>query len=249
MTPLLTLFLCLLMVATSFLSGVFGMAGGMILIGVLLLVMPVPTAMVLHAVTQIASNAWRGLIWRRHVRWATVAAHVVGYVLAVFVWPLTLYVPSKPVALISLGVAPFLIRLIPGDWKPDPERFGQGIVYGSACMTLMLLTGVSGPLLDTYFLGLKLDRREIIATKAMCQIISHGIKLVYFGGIIAEAGSLDPTLAALAILASMIGTTLAKRFLEAMTEAQYRRWSGWLINGICGYYLIHGAALLQMPQL
>ena len=60
MTPLLTLLLCLLMVATSFLSGLFGMAGGMILVGVLLAIMPVPTAMVLHAVTQMASNGWRG---------------------------------------------------------------------------------------------------------------------------------------------------------------------------------------------
>ena len=40
MTPLLTLLLCLLMVATSFLSGIFGMAGGLILIGVLLVLLP-----------------------------------------------------------------------------------------------------------------------------------------------------------------------------------------------------------------
>ena len=33
------------MVATSFLSGIFGMAGGMILIGVLLALLPLPQAM------------------------------------------------------------------------------------------------------------------------------------------------------------------------------------------------------------
>ena len=37
-------------------------------------------------------------------------------------------------------------------------------------MTLMLLTGVSGPLIDTFFLGGKFDRREIVATKAACQV-------------------------------------------------------------------------------
>ena len=82
MTPLMMLLLCLLMVATSFLSGIFGMAGGLILIGVLLVLLPVQTAMVLHAVTQIASNGWRGLLWRKHVRWAPVAAYVFGCVLA-----------------------------------------------------------------------------------------------------------------------------------------------------------------------
>ena len=76
------LLLCLLMVATSFLSGIFGMAGGLILIGVLLVLLPVQTAMVLHAVTQIASCGWRVLLWRKHVRWAPVAAYVFGCVLA-----------------------------------------------------------------------------------------------------------------------------------------------------------------------
>ncbi len=52
------------MVATAFLSGLFGMAGGMILIGVLLTMMPLPTAMVLHAITQMASNGWRAFLWR-----------------------------------------------------------------------------------------------------------------------------------------------------------------------------------------
>ena len=51
------------MVATAFLSGMFGMAGGLILIGVLLALMPVPEAMALHAVTQMASNGWRALLW------------------------------------------------------------------------------------------------------------------------------------------------------------------------------------------
>ena len=36
MTPLMTFALCLVMLATAFLSGVFGMAGGLVLIGVLL---------------------------------------------------------------------------------------------------------------------------------------------------------------------------------------------------------------------
>jgi uncharacterized protein len=247
-TPLLTLLLCLLMVATSFLSGLFGMAGGMILVGVLLAIMPVPTAMVLHAVTQMASNGWRGLLWRRHIRWATVGAYAFGCVLALLVWSITRYVPSTPAALIFLGVTPFLVRLVPGHLRPNPESLVQGILYGSLCMTLMLLTGVAGPLLDSYFLGGRLDRREIVATKATCQIIGHSVKLTYFGGIIDQAASLDPVLVTIAMLASMIGTTLAKRFLEAMTEKQYRTWAGRLITAIAGYYVIHGTSLLLMTQ-
>ena len=46
-------------VVTSFISGIFGMAGGMLLIGFLLVFLPVPVAMVFHGVIQIAANGWR----------------------------------------------------------------------------------------------------------------------------------------------------------------------------------------------
>jgi uncharacterized protein len=249
-TPLMMFLLCLVMLATSFLSGIFGMAGGMILIGVLLVLLPIQTAMVLHAVTQIASNGWRGLLWRQHVRWGAVAFFVCGCLLALGVWSFTRYVPSTPVALILLGVTPFLVKLFPSDWQPNPESRVQGTIYGTVCMTLMLLTGVAGPLIDSFFLGSgKLDRREIVATKAMCQIISHALKLAYFGGIIEQAGTLDPVLAVLAIVSSMVGTTVAKRFLEMMSDGQYRLWAGRLIATIAGYYVIHGVTLLVMERL
>ena len=46
MTPLLIAVLCAAMVGTSFLSGIFGMAGGLILVGILLALLPLQDAMV-----------------------------------------------------------------------------------------------------------------------------------------------------------------------------------------------------------
>jgi len=248
MIPLFILALCVVMVGTSFLSGIFGMAGGMILVGILLAIMPVPDAMVLHGVTQMASNGWRALLWMKHVRWRAVLAYVVGCSLALGVWSLARYVPSTPVALLLLGCAPFIVRVVPADLRPNPESMGQGALYGSLCMALILLTGVAGPLIDTYFLGGKLDRREIVATKAMCQIFGHAAKLVYFGGVIDQAASLDPVLAAAAILSSMAGTSLAARVLRAMTDTQFRVWATRIITAISGYYVAHGAILLVWTQ-
>ena len=228
MTPLLITALGLLMVATAFLSGLFGMAGGLILIGVLLTILPLPSAMVLHAITQMASNGWRAFLWRSHIRWRPVAIYLIGCA----------------VALLLLGVTPFMARLTPPGLKPDPESIWQGTFYGSICMGLMLMTGVSGPLMDTFFLGGKFDRRGIVATKATCQVASHFVKLIYFGGIIDQAATLDPVLAAVAVAASMIGTTLARRILEAMTELQFRTWARRLITTVASYYIIYGSWLL-----
>jgi uncharacterized membrane protein YfcA len=246
MSLILTAVICLTMVGTAFLSGIFGMAGGLILMGVLLVIMPVPDAMMLHGVTQMASNGWRGLLWIRHVRWRAMGAYLAGGLAALVAWSLWRYVPGKAVALLMLGGAPFLVRLIPARLKPDPDSIVQGTLYGVICMTLLLLTGVAGPLLDSFFLGGKLDRREIIATKAACQIFGHAAKLLYFGAMIDQAANLDPVVAGLAILASMLGTTLAAKMLEKMSDAQFRRWSNRIITVVSGYFVAYGCYVLAV---
>jgi uncharacterized protein len=232
------------MVATALLSGVFGMAGGMILIGVLLVLLPVPDAMALHAVTQIASNGWRAALWVRYVRWRILAAYGAGCLAALLLWALLRFVPDQALAMLGLGLSPFAVRLLPQGWKPDAERARDGALYGFLCMSLMLLTGVSGPLLDSFFLGGRLDRRQIVATKAVAQVMGHALKLLYFGGLVAQAGSVDPVVAVGAVAASMLGTTLARRILEAMTDQQYRSWAGRIITAIAGFYVAYGAWLL-----
>jgi uncharacterized membrane protein YfcA len=248
MSAFLMFALVVTMVGTSFLSGIFGMAGGLILMGVLLALLPVPEAMSLHAVTQMASNGWRGLLWWQHVRWRAAAAFLFGCAVAFVLWTFWRYVPSKPVAFLLLGVTPFLVRVVPSDLKPDPERLLHGTLYGAFCMTLMLLTGVSGPLIDTYFLGGGMERRQIVATKAVCQVFSHGAKFAYFGGRVDLAAGLDPWMAALAIAASMIGTSLARPILDRLTDTQYRRWATHIITTIAVAYLAQGSYLLLWPS-
>ena len=244
MSALMIASLTALMVGTAFLSGVFGMAGGMILMGVLLALLPLPAAMVLHAVTQMASNAWRALLWRKHINWRPVGFFVVGNLVALGFWSVFRWVPDKAVSLLMLGLTPFLFRLLPASIKPNPLVAGHGLAMGGVCMSLMLVAGVSGPLLDTFFLGGGMQRRQIVATKAVCQVAGHFAKLVYFGALIAGGEGLDPVMMGLGIAASMAGTTLARRVLEAMTDRQFRTWADRIITVIAVYYLAQGAWLL-----
>ena len=217
------------------------MAGGMILIGVLLMLMPLPTAMVLHAITQMASNGWRAFLWRAHIRWRPVLVYLIGCALALGAWSIMRYVPDKPIALLLLGVTPFIGALMPK--TPQSRQYRARFVLRLLCMGLMLMTGVSGPLRHL-FLGGNFGRREVVATKATCQVASHLTKLIYFGGIIDQAATLDPVLAGVAIAASMLGTTLARRILEAMSDAQFRTWANRLITTVAGYYILYGGWLL-----
>jgi len=245
----LLLTLCLVILGTSFLSGIFGMAGGLILVGVLLVLMPLPDAMALHAVTQISSNGWRCALWIRHVHWRTVGFYTAGGMIAVAAWSLVQFVPDKPWALLGLGASPFLVRLLPNSLRPDAESAPQAMLYGGGCMMLMLLTGVSGPLADHFFLGGRLEKRAIIATKSMCQTLGHSLKLIYFSGLIDNAGILDPLLGTAAVLAAALGTMLARRVVEAMSDATFRRWGGRIITAIGILYLAQGSLLLSLSLL
>ena len=111
---------------------------------------------------------------------------------------------------------------------------------GGASMILMLLAGVSGPLIDTYFLGGKLERRQIVATKAVCQVCCHAAKLLYFGGLVAGAAALDPLLAGMAVVATVIGTSMAKPVLDRLTDGQYRTWAMRIITVIACAYIAQG---------
>ena len=56
-------------VFSSFISGVFGMAGGMVLLGVLLVYFDVATGMILFSIIQFARQRLARVQWRRFVLW------------------------------------------------------------------------------------------------------------------------------------------------------------------------------------
>jgi uncharacterized membrane protein YfcA len=59
-------------VLTSVVSGVMGMAGGMLLLAVMLLRLEPAVAIPVHGVVQLVSNASRAFFLRRQVRWDAV---------------------------------------------------------------------------------------------------------------------------------------------------------------------------------
>ncbi len=246
MEPLEIAFVCAVIVGTSFLSGLFGMAGGMILIGVLLAMLPVPAAMALHAVTQVSSNGWRAALWIRHVDFRIAGVYMAGALVILGIWSIWRWIPPLPLTVLMLGLIPFSLHLIPKGFRPDPHRRGDAAIVGAICMALMLTTGVTGPFLDTFFLGGKLERRTIVSTKSVCQTFGHAVKFLYFGAIVDATGSVDPLTAALAIGSATLGTILARRPLERMGDAFYRRWSWRIVYTIATFYVLNGLRMMVM---
>ena len=61
MSLLLAASIALVAFITSAISGIFGMSGGMILMGYLAFVLPVSAAMMMHGATQAVANGYRAI--------------------------------------------------------------------------------------------------------------------------------------------------------------------------------------------
>src|SRR6202171_1102185 len=129
-------------VVTSFISGILGMAGGMILMGILLALLPLPAAMMLHGITQLASNAWRALLWRDQVDWRVFRGYAYGALLALGIFAAVKLVVGKPVALIVMGLTPFVALALPEKLHLNVERPGHPFSCGIICTALALTAGV-----------------------------------------------------------------------------------------------------------
>jgi uncharacterized membrane protein YfcA len=231
---------------TSFVSGVLGMAGGMILMGVLLALMPVPAAMMLHGITQLAANTWRAMLWRRSVDWRVFRGYAYGALLALAAFATLRLVVSKPVAYIVLGLTPFVSLALPRNLHLNVERRGHPLACGAICSGLSLTAGVSGPILDVFFVRSAMGRQAVVATKAMTQSLSHLLKILYFGGLVVatEAAPVDAWIAAMMVVFAFAGTTLSARVLKRMSDEAFRRWTRATVMSLGLIYLASGIALL-----
>ena len=232
---------------TSFISGILGMAGGMILMGVLLALLTLPAAMMLHGITQMASNGWRAWLWRVHVNWRVFRGYAVGALLALAAFIVVQFVVSKPTAYILLGLTPFVSFAMPRHLALNVDHRAHPLFCGVVCTGLQLLAGVSGPLLDVFFVHSKMDRRGVVATKAVSQTLGHFIKILYFGGVSAMtalssgvATGLSLPLIVTCVVLAFTGTSLSKTMLEKISDANFRRWTQWTVMTMGAIYFASG---------
>ena len=235
--------LAVVAVVTSFISGIFGMAGGMLLIGFLLLLLPVPVAMVFHGVIQIAANGWRAWLWRHHVKWSVVLKFGSGAATSLVVFSFFSFVPDKALVLIVMGLTPFVALAVPQRIAPDIERGGQAFLAGVIGGAMQLVSGVTGPLLDIFYVRTGMTRQVNVATKAAAQVLGHLTKVTYFAVVIEGPAGRDLEqwlVMAYAACFAVLGTTLSRSFLDRLSDRQFYYWTRRVILGLGAVYVGQG---------
>jgi len=226
----------------TFLFGVFGMAGGMIPLGVLLNYFDVATAMILFSIIQLFANGWRALQWRSYVLWPIFGWYVLGAAISfACMWTIA-FVPDKAMVFLMLGLMPFAIEALPAAARPNIEWRGVPFLTGVATTVIQILAGVGGMFLDIFFQKSMLDRKTTNATKAVTQSFSHVVRALYFGSL-SGIGDLPLRAVGPAIALAIAGTSLAPFIIERMTDHGYRQWTRAIIFAISIVYLIHAGWL------
>ena len=227
---------------TSIVSGVLGLAGGMLLLSVLLVYLDPVVAIPVHGVIQLVSNASRAWFQREHVRWDAVWR---------FAWPL---LPAG-----ALGLA--LLRAVPADagrvaigafvlvatWLPGALRIGPrgdpraALAWGGALVGFMsTFVGATGPLLAPFMLALELGTQATVGTMAACQIFQHLAKITLFGVTGFEFLRFALPLAGLCV-GSVAGSAIGTRLLDRVPERAFRSAVRLLLTGLAAQLVLSGA--------
>lgn len=233
---------------TAFISGIFGMAGGLILMGVLAAMLPVATAMVVHGAVQMISNGYRAYLWRKFINWPVFRRYALGALAGFLVLLAVAWRPEARAVYLFLGLTAMLVWLPKARIRLDILQRGQAELAGFAVQALNTLGGVAGPLLDIFFVTTDMDRRAIVATKSVTQVLAHLVKIAFWSlPVIAAAGAAAFPPAwffVLAVPLSMLGTTLGGKFLERMSDVDFKAIMKWLVTAIGVVMLARGFGLL-----
>ena len=229
MDPVTVALLCGVAFATAMLSAMVGLAGGTVLLAVMLLFFEPAAAVPLHGVIQLLSNGTRTLVQRRHVAWSVVGWYslflpplALAGARVALAMPATLGTTLIGVFVLVATLRPGWLRVRPAGARGEARRF---VLLGGAAGFLGSLIGAVGPLVAPFLLHLGLSRRGVVGTAAACQTAGHLAKIAAFGWVgfsYREHLGLLMAMSMLVIAGTMAGSRLLDRVDETLFARVYR---------------------------
>lgn len=201
---------------SSIISGTIGMGGGILLLAVMAQYYTLEALIPLHGAVQLGSNFSRVLMhfksFNRKIMYRYLGGAIIGVILAYFI---KIDIPNGPYK-IGLGVFILGITFLP-KLKINSKNIYKWPIVGLIATFMSLITGATGPLVAPFYLNESLNRIQLIATKAACQIWTHILKIGLFilGGF---AFSKYLSFLAVMILTVFLGNYIGKHFLKKMSE-------------------------------
>ena len=198
------------------------MAGGMVLMFILISLLPVSSAMILHAATQLTAHGSRAFMLRVPILWGLLPPSLLGSAPALSIATSLVLVPDPAWVLLLLGLFAWL-----GQWRKSLQGLNltkplTTVVCGFLVTFAPLLAGAAGPLLDLFYLNSGLGRQSVVANKALTQTIGHTLRIVYYGLLIHVQSELAWWIFPLVIVAAIAGTRTGVRILARWHDVGFQ---------------------------
>jgi uncharacterized membrane protein YfcA len=187
------------------------------------------------------------VLHRKHISWRIIVFYGVGSAIAAGALALVTYQPTKAWVYLMLGLVPGLAWIPKGRFNLDAAKPTHAVACGLSVTGLNVLAGVSGPLLDVFFVRTALTRHQIVATKAATQAFSHTVKMVFYG--VPLLATTQPTglppwwFFAVATPLAMLGAYFGGLVLDRMSDVNFLKWTRWIVTALGVIYLMQAAYL------
>lgn len=221
---------------TSCISGAIGMAGGMLLLTVMLPFFPPTVLIPLHGSVQLVSNGFRlALNFKALKRSIFILAFLGSFIGAFLAEKVIWNVQGHYYQILLAG---FIIIVT---WMPKFRNAwnfkGRFFVLGGFSSFASIVFGVTGPLLAPFFLSENLRPQQIVATKASIQFVGHILKLSIYAYSGFAFGQYFNILVPM-IIAVLFGTWLGKEIMFKMNERLFKTIFKWVITFVASYIVL-----------
>lgn len=164
---------------SSFISGVAGMGGGILLLTIMLPMFPLQVVIPLHGVIQLTSNTSRVLISFRDIDVKVFTLFTLGALIgSLLVLPFDMEFHSNSIKML------LVVTILLFTWLPLNNivlRFkGKFFIIGVISSFLSNFIGATGPLSAPFFLHSHLKKSHFVVTKAACQLPIHLFKVIIY---------------------------------------------------------------------
>ena len=217
-----------IVLATSCLTAVIGMGGGVLLLTLMPGLVPTSAILPLHALTQLASNASRAGFGWRSLDLAIVPAFIVGALAGSWLGSEIYLVLDERwlPAFIGLFILVFT-------WLPLPLVRGGGQlalgVLGFFQTGLGMLAGATGPLGAAVLLQRNKERDWLVVNTALYMTLNHGLRVFAYFAIGFSYAPWWPLLTGM-VLAGIAGSWLGTRLRRLVPQRDFHKWFRLLVS-------------------
>ena len=222
---MITIFL-LIGLSSALISGVTGLAGGVLLLSCLSLIYPIEVVIPIHALVQVLANLSRVLLLKQHIEWSiwrafnllTVPAGLLGAYSVTF---LPQNAIKGSVGLVVLLAAFYTLKpakkLSSESLGAQPLGRKRYIALGATSSFLGMVVGATGPLIAPFFMIAGLKRERFIATKSACQLTVQIIKTIIFSQVLHFSYQSYSLELGFTVFGVLLGTWIAKKILAKVS--------------------------------